>query len=459
MNMSPISKGILVNPGENIQYAIDACEKEGGGVVTCVAGTHVVGYNITIPSFITLQGEGRDTTRLDFEDQNFQIIVTGTGGSSQTVKARNVRIKDITIERSSNTVAAVIFTYANHFILDNVRFSDNAGSGLKVVSCQQYTVFNCLADNNITNGFELTSLTTTSIYPHARFTYLGCIATNNGTNGFQLTSTASLVVANGALVSCESDNNGTDGYDFNAGGIEIATYVTNCIANGNGATNLGHGFHMDAAYLSIVACTAQDNDRRGFYNLGIHNSISSSTATGNGDSDYASDARLSFVGNIMTFGASQNPALLVDNKWGTSAVSATGNVGADDIIEKQVRQVKNTSGGTIAQGAVVVMKAVAGGLEITTTTTQGDDLVYGMAMFSIADTEYGAVLLEGFTALLKVDGTTDIAINDLLGTFTSAGIAMKAAAGDMAFAIALEAYATNDSNGVIDAILIKPRKL
>ncbi len=46
-----------------------------------------------------------------------------------------------------------------------------------------------------------------------------------------------------------------------------------------------------------------------------------------------------------------------------------------------------------------------------------------------------------------------------MGTFTAAGISMKAAAGDMAFAIALEVYAGADSLGVIDALLITPRKV
>ena len=41
----------------------------------------------------------------------------------------------------------------------------------------------------------------------------------------------------------------------------------------------------------------------------------------------------------------------------------------------------------------------------------------------------------------------------------SAGIGRKAQEGDMVFAIALEAYSTDDSNGVIDAYLIPPRQM
>ncbi len=83
----------------------------------------------------------------------------------------------------------------------------------------------------------------------------------------------------------------------------------------------------------------------------------------------------------------------------------------------------------------------------------------GMVLETIADDAYGRVLTLGKTALLKADGTDDIAIGDLLSTFTTAKIAQKAAQGEVAFAIALEAYATNDSSGVIDAVLITPRQV
>jgi len=136
----------------------------------------------------------------------------------------------------------------------------------------------------------------------------------------------------------------------------------------------------------------------------------------------------------------------------------SGNSGLSALLEKKYVRMKNTSGGALAVGDTVILKAVAAGDEVTTTTTQGDDLVFGMATATIADTAYGYFQVLGKTTALKVDGTTDIAIGDFIGTFTTAKIGMKAAVGDMAIAIALEAYATNDSSGVIDALLITPRK-
>jgi hypothetical protein len=120
--------------------------------------------------------------------------------------------------------------------------------------------------------------------------------------------------------------------------------------------------------------------------------------------------------------------------------------------------VKNTSGGALAAGDIVVLKAVAAGNEITTTTTEGNQLVFGVVAEIIADNTFGYVQVKGKTTALKVDGTVNIAIGDLIGAFTTVKIGMKAASGKMAFAIALEAYATDDSAGVIDALIITPRQ-
>lgn len=122
-----------------------------------------------------------------------------------------------------------------------------------------------------------------------------------------------------------------------------------------------------------------------------------------------------------------------------------------------VVRMKNTSGGSLAAGDVVIIKSVAAGDEVTTTTTAGDSKVFGMAIEAISNDAYGRILTKGFTTALKVDGTDDIAIGDFLSAFTTAKIAQKVADGETAFAIALEAYTTNDSSGVIDAVLIEPR--
>lgn len=170
------------------------------------------------------------------------------------------------------------------------------------------------------------------------------------------------------------------------------------------------------------------------------------------------------VGVEIVSGADYNSAganTLSDN---TTQITDAGlastlrnNANTDLNQEKDQRYLKNTSGGTLNTGMVVIFKSVAAGDEVTTTTTAADTKVVGVITEDVNTGNYVLVQTLGKTTVLKVDGTTDIAIGDFLTTFTTAGIAQKATAGQTVFAIALEAYTTNDSNGVIDALIISPR--
>lgn len=117
---------------------------------------------------------------------------------------------------------------------------------------------------------------------------------------------------------------------------------------------------------------------------------------------------------------------------------------------------KNGSGGTLVRGNTVVMDWAncTPDLLTVTTTTSGNDVTVAGVVYSTSVASGGIVEVQcyGPTKGLMVDGTTDIAVGDALGTFTTAKIAAKSTTGGR-FARALEAYATNDSSGVIDAFI------
>lgn len=121
---------------------------------------------------------------------------------------------------------------------------------------------------------------------------------------------------------------------------------------------------------------------------------------------------------------------------------------------------RNKSGGGVAQGDVVIYDTTNSNtseIACTTSASADDALIMGMCVNSAADGDLVDVQISGPTAFLKVNGTTDISIGDFVSTHTVAKIGAKATTGKAgAFAIALEAYTTNDSSGVIDAILIGP---
>ncbi len=117
---------------------------------------------------------------------------------------------------------------------------------------------------------------------------------------------------------------------------------------------------------------------------------------------------------------------------------------------------KNTSGGALARGDVVVFDRTNSvhGLICVTTSAGGNDIdVVGMVYNAVLGQDLvGPIQIWGPTKYLKADGTTNIAVGDMLGTFTTAKIAAKSTTGGR-FARAMEAYTTDDSAGVIDAFL------
>ena len=128
-------------------------------------------------------------------------------------------------------------------------------------------------------------------------------------------------------------------------------------------------------------------------------------------------------------------------------------------IRKQTVRMK-AIGGEFLAGHTGVLNNVATADEVIVTTTAADPAIARggifMAIETIAQNAYGRFQRIGFTTLLRVNGTTDIAIGDRLTTTTAGGILVKAASGEPCAAIALEAYTGNDNLGVIDALLTEP---
>ena len=121
-----------------------------------------------------------------------------------------------------------------------------------------------------------------------------------------------------------------------------------------------------------------------------------------------------------------------------------------------LREVYNNSGGALARGDIVIWdhaNSTPDSLRVTTTTTAFHNDVAGVVYSdSIASAGIGFIIEEGPFTFLKVNGTTDIAAGDMIGTFTTAKIAQKSTTGGR-FARAMEGYTTNDASGVIDAFI------
>lgn len=330
---------------------------------------------------------------------------------------------------SSTTAQGVIEVYGSYMKFNNNHIRCTAGTnkrptiGFGKASGAQMGTFtgNTIVAESNTGGLILGSSALYNTITGNNFYVTGAACDISGTGhvitGNHFTSQANAsgdygVVVNGGTKHTITGNYLRGGGSSSTAAISLAASNTNCTISGNEISDWATGIS--------IASGCDTNNITG-------NNISASVTTPISDSGLNNDAY--------------------------------NNTGVPSINEKRHVYMKNTSGGTINAGNIVTFKSVAAGNEVTTTTTAGDDKVFGMATASILNNASGYIQILGKTTLLTADGTTDIAVGDFLTTFTTAGIVAKAAAGDQCIAIALEAYIANDSNGVLDALIISPRMI
>lgn len=402
-----IGRSATVKAGEDIRPALESLRSAGGGVLVLLAGVHRPTYDIIGGAKINIIGEGIDQTIIDFGNGPYSIKYTTSG--------TKWALSDMTV-RNSSTIGVNVVTGADDYTIDRVR-ATACSIGFSLSSANSFTISMCTADANVNEGFSFAGGT-------GQYTVSNCLSKDNGGRGFNDN------LGGGIYLACRATNNGSNGFDLdNGGGVCVG-----CTAK----LNTGSGFYLATQATILVGCVSTDNQ--------IGNNITEGAAN-NGliigcvlDSNSIDTIGPGFksVGNSLSF----------------------GNMEGSFVSEKMIYGAINRSGVARVDGEVVVYATGAGGNEITSTTTVGDNRVVGVVIsVNNSNNFYGTVQTLGFIDSLKVNGTTDIAVGDFLCTYSVAGISAKAAAGNMAFAIALEAYTANDSLGVIDALLITPRKL
>jgi hypothetical protein len=318
--------------------------------------------------------------------------------------------------RGTTTATAAIFlgTSKNTFANNKIQSWANANNAYCVYVAER---------GNVLTGNDISSLTGNyAIYVISQDNVVANNRIVGGIRGVILESSFSICTGNSIVTQSNSGNAVRVNGPMNR--------VTGNYLAGNGTTDFA--IYVEGGDDNIIA----------------NNNISTS-ATGIQVNAATSD-RTIITGNTIHASTTK----IVDS--GTATI-LKDNIGVPPTFEKQQMLMKNTSGVSLAAGDVVIWKSVAAGDEVTTTTTAGDDKVFGVATGTIANNAYGYIQTLGKVTTLKVNGTADIAVGDFLTTYTSAGIAAKAAAGDMCFAVALEAYTADDSSGVLDALLITPR--
>lgn len=129
----------------------------------------------------------------------------------------------------------------------------------------------------------------------------------------------------------------------------------------------------------------------------------------------------------------------------------------EEFLDRKIIFPQNATGSSPAMGDVVTMVSTADTkgtrIQMGNTTTLDDENVLGVVAMATWTDYPTPVLVQGFCYHVKVNGETDIATDDLLGTFTTAKIAAKSTTRGARFAKAIGSYSTDDSSGVIKAYL------
>lgn len=450
-------KAATVKAGEDIRPALNSLKSAGGGTLILLAGVHRPTYDIVGDSKISIIGEGIDQTIVDFGSSNFAVKYEGTALSI----IENFKIENLTVKNSGNTTAALIIDHCDFWGVSDVKLTSNAWHGVKISHSQSFLITNVTSFSNTGGGFVLDDAPGGDTPRLSNFTFTNCKSTSNGKYGF-----LSQTYTNGTFIRCEAVSNGEEGFNLLPGlssdPEDRESELLACTASSNSSS----GFVFRGS-VRAVACIAKENTGWGFDCDGVDDefiitfsacqSISNTTGQFRSPGPDAGEEGLVSISACAFGDGSVQPSLEI--QINSPRIQNTSSLFNSLATKRDLVWMKNTSGGNLAAGNVVIMKSVASGEEVTTTTTAGDDQVLGIKANNVNSTTtpnnaWFAVQQQGFTDLLKVNGTTDIAIGDFLSTYTVAGIAAKARPGDQVFAIALEAYTTNDSNGVIDAYIL-----
>ena len=425
LNLKTLSIGSLVRqvaPGDDIQAAIDAVNREGGGTVQLIAGDYLLTRDIELKSKVKLNGAGRDVSILNFQNLPYGIFVNGGGNY-----IRNFSIENLTVSKS-NANGGIYLTWAESFGITNVRTTLCQQDGIFLSKCLIFNIIGCLSDNNTSDGIS-----------------------SDGD------------VTNGNFLNCYINTNSAIGMNISGANLVL----TNCEV----FQNTGHGIYLNTLYSKVIGCYCYNNtgtDLTLNISTSKFNTITGTRATNviiGGDQncivgcettvfDSTPATNVTLVGNQSNAAVSADPNLAFRIK--DISIESQGNIRSSLQTQKRMAFM-TTSGVAVRAGNVVVYDFASDNAQkISTTSTNGNNKVMGMAMETINSTFYGNILVEGFTSTLYIfNGTTSIVIGDWLSTYSHAYYAKKAVAGDMAFAIALSSPTT--STAQISALLVSPR--
>lgn len=446
LNVKTLSIGNFtrqVAPGDDIQAAMEAVSREGGGIVQLLAELYLLSNWLIIPVNVILQGVGIDLTVLDFQNKAFGVQVEGNSTNGQTM---NFQVKDLTI-RKSNATAGLDILKAKDFSVSDVRVTLCLQNGIRLQRSERFNFDKVKSDNNTGDGF----LITTGSPSVRNYRMSQCQANNNGGNGFNIAPSTTTIDSTVTYLACISLDNTVDGFAISGSAPGNPARFIGCDAR----RNSGSGFSTTVEKCCFIACDSASNTLYGFKVLAFWTRTIGCKATANGSSEFFYEPG-DYPANVHVANLTEEGELPV---VADTDVFSIANSPAGVSGERKVYQMTNGDSSILREGSVVVLLPTSSSAvnRVTTTTTNGDKRVFGISLGRSTGSPWNeTVLATGFTSTLYVtNGAASISIGNYLSTYSHAYYAKFAASGDMAFAVALASPTT--STAQIPALLVSPR--
>jgi len=505
-----------------IQAALDALPVTGGCVVL-LDGTYNIEASLVLDSYQTLRGQGRNTILTTTTTDLDIITATGAGASEKVgiliadlcvdgtaggdaahtlilwtfvdeSKIRSVWLLNAG-GASPTPDGGIMFTTCDYNTIEDVYCASAAVIGVGLTTSTHNTIVGCTIVDNFSNLVLMTNSDDNTI-------------TSNTFDGATTGAGIYLMESDGNTISgnvCQGNacggisfetiaacNNTITGNTCN--GNDIGIYLDNSSNNNTVAGNTcngntSYGIYLDTSQNTVSGNTCTLNGEEGIRLDGNadHNNICGNNCEANSQTTDNTDSNIRIEGsyNLITSNVCRQGGEANKPRYGISVPGVKNVISSNDLYNagktanfldeggntivrddnrditpvqiKHLIYVQNTSGGNLLQGNVVKYNAAAGSVGFTSPTAVGDDGVWGMLREDIANTAWGYIQVLGGTTLLD---TTNAGGAIVIGNFLCAenGVrARLAAAGNMVFAIALEDC--DAANCVIDALIIKPRKL
>ena len=142
-----------VEPGDDIQSAIDSANSAGGGIVFLKAGTHTVNSGLKLRSKVTLCGEGRTKTIVK-QGSSMRGSILSQGSSPLT----DVVLKDITFQGNESRRAGGLNLRGNNsnrhtrFMFQNVTITGFGSHGVGISRINNVIMDNSVFQRNGSSG-------------------------------------------------------------------------------------------------------------------------------------------------------------------------------------------------------------------------------------------------------------------------------------------------------------------